>query len=70
VALSLVIPVGIGYWFDHPEMLNKRPLFTLVGLGVGTVIAFVGLMRMLFRYQAEEEQKRKDKDLKQNQNNG
>jgi len=70
VALSLILPVGIGYWLDQPEMLNKRPLFTLIGLGVGTVIAFVGLLRMLLRYQSEEEKIRKDKDLKQNQNNG
>jgi len=70
VGLSLIIPVGIGYWLDRPEMLNKRPLFTFIGLGLGTVIAFVGLLRMLFRYQAEEEKIRKDKDLKQKQNNG
>jgi F0F1-type ATP synthase assembly protein I len=68
VGLSLIIPVGIGYWLDRPEMLNKRPLFTFIGLGLGTVIAFVGLLRMLFRYQAEEEKIRKD--LKQKQNNG
>jgi F0F1-type ATP synthase assembly protein I len=70
VGLSLIIPVGIGYWLDRPEMLNKRPLFTFIGLGLGTVIAFVGLLRMLFRYQTEEEKIRKDKDLKQKQNNG
>ena len=61
VALSLIIPVGIGHWLDRPEMFNKRPLFTLIGLGLGTVIAFFGLFRMLFRYQAEEEKLRKDK---------
>jgi len=68
VALSLIIPVGIGYWLDRPGMLNKSPLFTLIGLGFGTVIAFGGLIRMLLRYRSEEEKKRKD--LKQNQNNG
>jgi len=61
VALSLLIPVGIGYWLDRPEVLNKRPLFTLIGLGVGTVIAFFGLFRMLLRYQAEQEEQRKNK---------
>jgi hypothetical protein len=70
VALSLIIPVGIGYWLDRPGMLNKSPLFTLIGLGFGTVIAFGGLIRMLLRYRSEEEKIRKDKDLKQNQNNG
>lgn len=70
VSLSLIIPVGIGYWLDRPEMLNKRPLFTFIGLGVGTVISFAGLLRMLIRYQAEEEKARKDKEKKGNGNNG
>jgi F0F1-type ATP synthase assembly protein I len=60
VALSLIIPVAIGYWLDRPEMFNKRPLFTFIGLGVGTVVAFFGLFRMLFRYQAEQEKLRKN----------
>jgi len=61
VALSLLIPVGIGYWLDRPEVFDKRPLFTFIGLGVGTVIAFFGLFRMLLRYQAEQEEPRKNK---------
>ena len=61
VALSLIIPVGIGYWLDRPEVFDKRPLFTLIGLGVGTVVAFFGLFRMLLRYQAEQEKVRKNK---------
>jgi len=65
VASSLLIPVGIGYWLDSPGMLNKSPLFTLIGLGVGTVIAFGGLIRMLLRYQAEQEESRKNKQNKE-----
>jgi hypothetical protein len=61
VVLSLIIPVGIGFWLDRPAILNKNPLFTLIGLGVGTVIAFGGLIRMLLRYQAEQEKIRKNK---------
>jgi len=61
VALSLIIPVGIGYWLDRPEMLNRQPLFTFIGLGVGTIIAFGGLIRMLLKYQAEQEKLRKNK---------
>jgi F0F1-type ATP synthase assembly protein I len=61
VALSLMIPVGIGYWLDRPGMFNKSPLFTIIGLAVGTVIAFGGLIRMLLRYQAEQEELRKNK---------
>ncbi len=60
MALSLMIPVGIGYWLDRPEMFNRRPLFTLIGLGIGTVVAFFGLFRMLIRYQAEEKKLRKN----------
>jgi F0F1-type ATP synthase assembly protein I len=53
VALSLLVPIGIGYWLDQRH--NKTPLFTFIGLGVGSVIAFFGLIRMLLRYQAEQE---------------
>jgi F0F1-type ATP synthase assembly protein I len=60
VALSLIIPVGIGYWLDRPQMFNTRPLLTLVGLGAGTVIAFFGLFRMLVRYQAKQEKLKKN----------
>ena len=61
MALSLIIPVAIGYWLDRPKVFDRRPLFVLIGLGVGTVIAFFGLFRMLVRYQAEQEEQRKDK---------
>ena len=64
VALSLMIPVGIGYWLDRPQMLNKAPLFTFIGLGVGTFIAFFGLIRILLRYQAEQEELRKAEQKK------
>ena len=64
VALSLIIPVGIGYWLDSPRMFSKQPLFTLIGLGVGTVIAFFGLIKMLLRYQAEQEKLRENSENK------
>jgi F0F1-type ATP synthase assembly protein I len=63
----LIIPVAIGYWLDRPGIFNKRPLFTFIGLGAGTVIAFFGLFRMLLRYMAEEEKIRKNKETKQNE---
>jgi len=65
VSLSLMIPVGIGYWLDRPEMSNKAPLFTLIGLGAGTFIAFFGLIRILLRYQAEQETRRKENKKEQ-----
>jgi len=55
-----MIPVGIGYWLDRPEMFNRRPLFTLIGLALGTVVAFFGLFHMLIGYQAEEKKLRKN----------
>ncbi len=60
VAFSLIIPVAIGYWLDRPGVLDKRPLFILIGLGVGTFLAFFGLFKMLIRYQAEQEKQRKN----------
>jgi F0F1-type ATP synthase assembly protein I len=60
VALSLIIPVGIGYWLDSPKMFNKQPLFTLIGLGVGSVVAFFGFFKMLIHYQSEQEKLRKN----------
>jgi F0F1-type ATP synthase assembly protein I len=60
VALSLIIPVAIGYWLDRPDVFNKSPLFTLIGLGLGTFVAFFGLFKMLIRYQAEQEKQRKN----------
>jgi len=59
-----MIPVGIGYWLDRPDMLNKGALFTFVGLGVGTFIAFFGLIRILLRYQAEQEGLNKKQEKK------
>jgi len=55
VAFSLIIPVAIGYWLDRPEVLDKRPLFILIGLGVGTFLAFFGLFKMLMRFKKEQE---------------
>lgn len=67
VALSLMIPVGIGYWLDRPQMFNKAPLWTFIGLGLGTFIAFFGLIRILLRYQAEQEELRKAEQKKTEQ---
>ena len=54
IALSLVIPTGIGYWLDRPGMLATHPKFTLIGFGIGTVMAFYGLYRLLRRFQREQ----------------
>jgi len=64
VALSLVIPTGIGFWLDRPDKLDSHPLLTLVGFGLGTVVAFYGLYRMLHRFYAEQKEREKDKEPK------
>ena len=61
MVLALLIPTGIGHWLDRPGMLDRRPLFTIIGLGIGTVIAFYGLVRMLRRYRAEQNELDKGK---------
>ena len=64
VALSLVIPTGIGYWLDRPQRFDTHPLYTLVGFGIGTVIALYGLYRMLRRFYIEQRGQEKDKESK------
>jgi NhaP-type Na+/H+ or K+/H+ antiporter len=53
VALSLIIPTAIGLWLDSPERLNSRPLCTLIGFVLGTIIAGFGLYRMLRQFVIE-----------------
>ena len=64
VALSLVIPTGIGYFLDQPGQFDSEPRYTLIGFGVGTVLAFYGLFRLMRRFyleQKEQEIKNKQK---------
>jgi len=46
VPLSLLIPTGIGFWLDR-KALHEFPVYTLIGLGVGTVIMVYGVYRMV-----------------------
>ncbi|MEA3298469.1 MAG: AtpZ/AtpI family protein [Chloroflexota bacterium] len=56
VALSLIIPTGIGLWFDH-RADHGFPWLTLCGLALGTIIMAYGVYRMMkpFFRQAKEE---------------
>ncbi|MCZ6614309.1 MAG: AtpZ/AtpI family protein [Chloroflexi bacterium] len=45
VALSIVLGVGGGLWLDG--RLDVRPLFTLLGLALGLVVAFYGAYKMV-----------------------
>ena len=62
VALSIVIPTGIGFWLDSPGRFDSRPLYTLIGFGIGSIIAFYGLYRMLRQFYAEQKQQEKNKE--------
>jgi hypothetical protein len=64
VVLSLIIPTLIGVWLDSPERFNARPLYTLIGFFLGSVIAFYGLYRMLRQFYREQtkNQKGQNKD--------
>jgi hypothetical protein len=66
VAFSVIIPTGIGYWLDLPDQFNKKPLFTLIGFGFGTIIAFYGLYRMLRRFYVEQKELEKKKETNNN----
>ena len=57
---SLLVPTLLGYFLLDPRF-HRFPLFTLIGLGIGKVIAFYGLFRMLRRYKAEQNELNKDK---------
>jgi len=65
VALSLVIPTGIGFWLDRPDKFDSHPLLTLIGFGLGTVVAFYGLYRMLRRFYAEQKEQEQRKNKKE-----
>lgn len=60
MVVSLLAPTLLGHFWLDPKF-NKDHLFTLIGLGIGTVIAFYGLARMLRRYKAEQDELNKDK---------
>ena len=59
VAFSLLIPTLIGFFWLGPRF-GHLLLFTLIGLGVGTVIMVYGVYRMVkpFMEEAKKEQLR------------
>ena len=63
VALSLILPTGIGYWLDRPARFDTHPLLTLIGFGFGTIVAFYGLYRMLRRFYLEQKERNNTRKL-------
>jgi hypothetical protein len=68
VPLSLLIPTGVGFLFDR-RGAHEFPAYTLIGLGVGTVIMVYGVYRMVRPFLQEaredEEGKRQKKEAKE-----
>lgn len=52
VALCLVVGTLGGVWLDRH--LRLSPLFLLLGLAVGSIVAFIGIYRMLQESLEEE----------------
>jgi len=60
VAFSLLAPTGIGFWLDR-RASHQFPLFTLIGLGVGTGIMVYGVYRMVRPFLLEGKKEKGDK---------
>ena len=45
VALCIILGVGAGLWLDR--RLDTLPLFTLIGVVLGSVLAFYGMYKMV-----------------------
>jgi len=65
VAFSLLIPTVIGFYFDR-KLAHHLPYLTLSGLGLGTVLMFVGVYRMVQPYLKEAETQKNQKLEKPN----
>lgn len=62
VAFSLIIPAGIGVWFDK-RASHEFPLFTLIGLGLGTIIMVYGVYRMVKPFMEEAKREGREEQL-------
>jgi F0F1-type ATP synthase assembly protein I len=55
VGLSIAVGVAGGLWLD--SKLDTSIVFTLVGLGIGLSVAFLGIYRMVLSVIEEEKDK-------------
>ncbi len=62
VPLSMLIPTGLGFWLDR-KASHGFPLYTIIGLGVGTVIMVYGVYRMVRPFLRESEQEGKEDQI-------
>jgi hypothetical protein len=64
VPLSLLIPTGIGLWLDR-KVFHEFPLYTLIGLGIGTIIMVYGVYQMVRPFLKEAATREKGSTAKQ-----
>ena len=57
VALCIVVGVAGGLWLD--SKFDTKIVFTLFGLGIGLLVAFLGIYRMILSVMEEEQDKEK-----------
>jgi len=62
VPLSLLIPTGIGFWLDR-RASHEFPYYTLIGLGIGTVIMVYGVYRMVRPFLQEAKREGKEDQI-------
>lgn len=62
VPLSLLIPAGIGFWLDR-RASHEFPSYTLIGLGIGTVIMVYGVYRMVRPFLQEAKREGKEDQI-------
>lgn len=63
VAFSLIIPAGIGVWLDR-RASHEFPLFTLIGLGLGTIMMIYGVYRMVKPFMEEAKKEGQEEQLR------
>ena len=53
IALCIILGVAGGLWLDG--VVDTRPLFTLIGITLGSVLAFYGVYKMVLPLLNEDE---------------
>jgi F0F1-type ATP synthase assembly protein I len=65
VGFELVIPIAGGAWLDHT--FHTKPWLTLLGVLTGSVLSFLGLMRLIQALDKSKLDKQVSESLDQNQ---
>lgn len=61
VVFSLLIPTSIGWWIG--SKVHHELLFLLIGLGIGTIIMFYGVYRMVRPFLEEAKREGREEEI-------